>query len=144
MDTQPNVNPTEPSRGGALAGTAAAPPASLAGLIEAYFTAVDAFNRRQCSSAETDAEADAIADATIYPALYAIIDVPARTAQDALAAFDFLIAEGVDLDKEAGEPENFQRVVEFVIQAIRGYLSAAAGGGAQASPPVLDPSRVCR
>jgi hypothetical protein len=130
MTNHPNVNPTEPSRGSALAGTAAgvsAPPASLAEMIDRYFKAVDAFNKRQVHGDETDADADCLMEKTVGKAMRAIVGVPARTAADAAAALDWLLVEEVDLSGESGDSAEFRRVVDSVVGAIRGYLSAAAG-----------------
>jgi hypothetical protein len=75
-------------------------PGQLATLVHRYFDEVDAFNTRALTDASTDEEADALAEATYNATLRQMIGVPARTMGDALAALDWLIKEGADLENE--------------------------------------------
>jgi glycerol kinase len=98
-------------------------PGQLAALVNRYFAEVDAFNARALSDGYTDEEADALADATFEATLRQMIGVPARTTEDALAALDWLIKEGADLESEYGEGDRmFGGVVTSLVDAIRDHI----------------------
>jgi hypothetical protein len=98
-------------------------PGQLAALVHRYFAEVDAFNARALSDGYTNEEADALADATFEATLRQMIGVPARTTGDALAALNWLIKEGADLESEYGEDVLFfGEVVTSLVDAIKDYI----------------------
>jgi hypothetical protein len=94
----------------------------LAALVHRYFAEVDAFNTRALSDPSTDEEADALAAATYNATLRQMIGVPARSMGDALAALDWLIKEGADLESEYAGDLFFGEIVTSLVDAIRGHI----------------------
>jgi len=68
-----------------------------------YWAEIDAFNvsgfNPVTGQYRSDKKSDAVAAATYEKTLLAMVGVPARTREDALAALDWLIKEGTDLDE---------------------------------------------
>ena len=97
-------------------------PSELAALIRRYYEEVDAF-----SSVDhlTDAAADAHADATFNATMAEMIGVPARTANDALAAMEWLLREGADSMIDF-DPHGtlWTRTCLSLVNAVRDYLAA--------------------
>lgn len=92
---------------------------SLATLVDRYFGEVATFSEAEL---KTDEECHALAAATYEATLREIAGVPARTPQDALAAFDFLIRE--EVFEEGTGIGNFGPAVESMVQAIRSHLAS--------------------
>ena len=63
----------------------------MAGLISRYFAEVEAFNT---VGIDDDDELDAIAEATFDVTIRKLVGVPVRTSGDAIAAIDWILAEG--------------------------------------------------
>jgi hypothetical protein len=82
-------------------------PGELAALVQRYFAEVDVFNS---SGEEDDAAADRLAAATFDQTLQKMIGVPARSRADALAAIEWLIAEGKHSMIEFSEYSLYSRV----------------------------------
>jgi hypothetical protein len=99
-------------------------PGQLAALVHRYFDEVDAFNAHALSDGCTDDEADALAETTFNATLRQMIGVPARTTADALAALDWLIKEGANLEDEYGGEDVlfFGEVVTSLVDAIRDHI----------------------
>jgi len=55
-----------------------------------------------------------------------MIGVPARTADDAPAAMDWLVKEGVDFESGLGDDGSHQQLVTSLVKAIRGYIEGRA------------------
>ena len=99
-------------------------PGQLAGLVSRYFAEVDVFN---ATAHQTDEESDAHAESTCLATLRRIIGTPARTADDALAAMDWLIKENADFKNELGDTESiYGRAVTSLVDALRGYIASTA------------------
>ena len=65
-----------------------------------------------------------------------MIGVPARTTGDALAALDWLIKEGANLEDEYGEDVLFfGEVVTSLVDAIKGYIVSTGRQGRRFPPP---------
>lgn len=90
----------------------------LAALISRYFAEVDVFN---ATPHPTDKEFNTHAATTFDRTLRQMIGVPARTADDALAAIDFLIREEASFE-ELAYGNQWARVVASLVDAIRGYI----------------------
>jgi hypothetical protein len=99
---------------------------SLAPLIRLYFHQINTFNTRPFRFEQTDEEANTLARATYEKTLRQIIGVPVRTAEDAVAAFDFLVREKVDLGSEPDWPSDFGKVTHSLVDSLRSYLAASA------------------
>lgn len=98
--------------------------AELSELVRRYFAEIDSYDRR---TFRDDAEANAVADRTFGATLKHMVGVPARTPDDALAALDWLVREGADLESdyysdEAGDRSLHGRVVTSLVDAVRGYI----------------------
>jgi hypothetical protein len=118
--------------GGAIAATAlvvAAPkavgatgPSELAALINRYWAQVDAWNAIEDKTDE-EFHADTPFDATLEQ----MVDVPARTADDAVAAIDWILKEGKE-DTSIGFDRDsdmlFDRIAVSLMDAVRGYVVA--------------------
>jgi hypothetical protein len=93
-------------------------------LVRRYFAEVDAFNDFALADERTDEQADAFAAATYEKTMLEMVGVPARTREDALAALEWLIRDGADLD-ELNQQEDwnpFCNVAGSLVDAIRGYI----------------------
>jgi hypothetical protein len=104
-------------------------PSELAGLVRRYFAETADFNRIAVQDGRTDDDNDALADATYETTLERMIGVPARSAEDALAALDWLVKEEADFgtDYDQGEDDDdalgqHVQVVTSLVDAIRGYI----------------------
>jgi hypothetical protein len=102
----------------------------LASLIDLYWRQVDAFNATQFLN---DDEINALAAITYETTRKRMVGVPARTAEDAVAALDWLIKDGCDLsilsddggDSESDGPiGDCHTLVVSLVNAIRGYIEA--------------------
>ncbi len=87
-------------------------------LVKRYFDEIDAFNAFALTDDRTDEEADACAEATYEATREQMIGVPARSAEDALAALDWVVKEGEDHFLQAADGE----VLTSLFDAIRGYI----------------------
>lgn len=96
---------------------------SLAVLVPRYFAEIGVFNNTDHAS---DEESDAHAEATFERTMEEMIGLPARTADDALAALDWLMREKANLD-EMAIGGSFGDVVASLVTAIRDYLVAMGG-----------------
>jgi hypothetical protein len=86
---------------------------------------MDAFNREWDRTDWSDKEAAAVAAASYEATMMQMVGVPARTAEDALAALDWLIKYEAALDHLDPEwRESFLscRVAGSLVDAIRTYL----------------------
>jgi hypothetical protein len=90
-------------------------------LIQRYWRERDAFNQHKL---ETDEEADALAAATYEAAERALVGVPARSAEDAHAAIDWLIREGTHSMIELGDDGSWGSVCKSLATAVRDYLAS--------------------
>ena len=115
---------TAPIAIAASPGFAAGEPGELAALVRQYFKQVAAFNKTSVGDYRTDEQNDALAEATYEATQERMIGVPARTAEDALAALDWLIKEGVDFEIDySDEPDGrHEEVVVSLVTAIRSYI----------------------
>jgi hypothetical protein len=103
-------------------------PGSLAALVKRYTEEVDVFN---ATDHETDEESDAHAESTYQATLKQMVGLPARTAEDALAALDWLIYEGADLSSEydlhgLDVVNKFSCTVTSLMNAVRDYIAKTA------------------
>jgi hypothetical protein len=76
-------------------------------LVRRYFEEVEYFNATSLADDRSDEESDALAEATFDKTMHEMVGVPARSRDDALAALEWLIKEGADLDElswEIGAP----------------------------------------
>ncbi len=94
-------------------------PGQLASLVKLYFAQVDTFNNTEHP---TDAEFDAHAG-PYHATLEQMVGVPALTAEDALAAIDWLVKEGADLESEYGY---YGDIVTSMVDAVRVSTSRIA------------------
>ena len=101
--------------------TGSADAGRLAGLVAQYFAQAEAVNKTRH---ETDEELTTHVQATTGKMLKKLVGVPAPTARDALAALDFLVAEGAI--QEIGDGSNFGAAVNSLVEAIQGYLLSQA------------------
>jgi hypothetical protein len=101
-------------------------PGEMAALVRRYFAELDAFTA--FGKGKTDEEADAFAAATYEATMERMVGVPARTSEDALAALDWLIEDGADLDGLADGVDwsPLAPIIRSLVDAIRGYIAAQA------------------
>jgi len=102
-------------------------PGELAALVRRYFAETEAF----CSFARdrTDEECDAFAATTYEGTMERMVGIPAWTAEDALAALDWLIKDEANLghlDTESREWHVGSRVAGSLVDAIREYIEGRA------------------
>ena len=90
-------------------------PSELAGLIRRYWVEWNAF-----PNGASDDEINAYVAATFRATEDAMIGVPARTAEDALAALDFLIRESEDFELDLSDDEGLHG---SLIGAVRDYIA---------------------
>jgi hypothetical protein len=95
--------------------------------VKRYFAEIDAFNGFVITDNRGDEEANAMAEATYEATRERMIGVPARSAEDALAAMDWLTKEGVDFETELGDDGPHEQVVTSLVDAIRNYIVSTAG-----------------
>jgi hypothetical protein len=74
-------------------------------LVRRYFEEVEYFNATSLADDRSDEESDALAEATFDKTMHEMVGVPARSRDDALAALEWLIKEGADLDELSGRLE---------------------------------------
>ncbi len=98
-------------------------PSELAVLIRRYWIEVEAFNNHP--SEWTDEQANALAYATFDKTLRDMVGVPARTAEDAWAAMEWVTREGQDC-KIDSEGCLYNRVAYSLANAARDYLAGRA------------------
>lgn len=111
--------------GGALASGGGG---QLAALVRRYFAEIEAFNA--AAKYETDDESDARAEATFDITVRQIVGVPARSAEDAIAALDWITRDGGQCMIELGYGD-YGRAAESLMNTVRGYLiSTMASRGA--------------
>ncbi len=97
-------------------------------LVPRYYAEVDAFNTRTLTDASTDEDAYVIAEATYNATLRRMIGVPARTADDALAAIDWFIKECADTQLDIANGDClYDRVAGSLVNAVRDYIASTAG-----------------
>jgi hypothetical protein len=99
-------------------------PSELAALVRRYFEEVETF----CSFARgrTDKEADAFAARTYERTRDAMVGVPVRSADDAIAVLDFFVREEVNLSEAHGDLDGcfeFSNVVNSMLAGLRGYIA---------------------
>ena len=99
-------------------------PGQLAALVRRYYDEVDAFN---AIALATDEASDSLADATYNATMSKMIGVPARSADDALAAMDWLIREGADSMIEL-DPDGtaWAQTCVSLVNAVRDYIASTA------------------
>ncbi len=110
---------------------------SLSTLVHRYWTECDAFNNTDWDAlafkeyGDTDADSvnavfDELADTTFKKTLDEMLDVPARTLDDVLAAFNWLVREEAELTED---PDHFfyLPIVVSLTTAIRDYLVSIGG-----------------
>jgi hypothetical protein len=101
----------------------------LAALCRRYWEQVEVFNNLEDLS---DDESDAHAAATFECTVRLMIGVPARNAEDALAALDWLIKESTnmylvlnDTAGDAFDPNNdLDCLTVSLVRAVRGYIAS--------------------
>ena len=82
---------------------------------------VNSSNRISVGDGRTDEENDALAEATFEATREQMVGVPARTAEDALAALDWLIKEGVDFETDYLSSDPLGDHEEVVASLVAGY-----------------------
>jgi hypothetical protein len=113
---------------GGAATSASGEPSQLAALVRRYWAEIiDAFNvsgfNPVTGQYRSDKKSDALAAATFEKTMLEMVGVPARTREDALAALDWLIKDGADLDElNQGDWNQFSKVAGSLVDAIRGYI----------------------
>ena len=93
----------------------------MAALIQRYHSEVDAFN-----ATDHPTDKDSNAHATYQATIREMIGVPARSAEDALAAIDFFIKEGADLMIELGGGDDHDTRIEELIALVADHVVARA------------------
>ena len=88
-----------------------------AGRLSALMVRLQAEEKRWRDECD-DNLSDALYEKIVTPTMGAIIGVPARTPEDALAAIDYLIRE--QLIEEGAK--DFGAMVDSLVEAIRGYI----------------------
>ena len=95
---------------------------ALSVVIKRYWAEIEAFE----NTPHTDvAVSDAQADETFIRTQKEMIGLPARTADDALAALDWLVRREAELIQVGSD--GYLPIVESLVTAIHGYLMAMGG-----------------
>jgi hypothetical protein len=98
-------------------------PGELANLIRKYWSEIDFFNTRTLGW--SDEESDAFAAQTFEATLEQLIGVPARSADDAIAALEWVLKEGkYNMISFSWEPHG--SAAQSLINAARDYLAGRA------------------
>ena len=93
-------------------------PSALASLVKRYFAEVDAFN-----TSPLDDDGHFHGDQPFDATLEEMIGVPAQTADDALAAIDWLKHDGEGCMIELGGDGLYGQVAGSLVDAVRDYLA---------------------